>query len=244
MSENINENMTEKEAKKAEELKKKELEREKYQEQLNDPNLTKKEKKKIKRKLEELEPFDLKKEIFSWIRIFIAAVVIAFLVNNFVIINVNVPSGSMETTIMTKDRMLGNRLAYKTGDIKRGDIVIFKFPDDESQLFVKRVIGLPGDKVVIKEGKIYINDSEEPLEEDYLPEEWTVGNDASNLPDGKNEYNVPEGSYFLMGDNRNISNDARYWNNTYVKKDKIIAKAMCVYFPFNHMHALESAEYN
>ena len=72
----------------------------------------------------------------------------------------------------------------------------------------------------------------------------TVGNDASNLPDGKNEYNVPEGSYFLMGDNRNISNDARYWNNTYVKKDKIIAKAMCVYFPFNHMHALESAEYN
>lgn len=93
MSENINENMTEKEAKKAEELKKKELEREKYQEQLNDPNLTKKEKKKIKRKLEELEPFDLKKEIFSWIRIFIAAVVIAFLVNNFVIINANVPSG-------------------------------------------------------------------------------------------------------------------------------------------------------
>ena len=216
MSDNINENMTEKEAKKAEELKKKELERAKYQEQLNDPNLTKKEKKKIKRKLEELEPFDLKK----------------------------VPSGSMETTIMTKDRMLGNRLAYKTGDIKRGDIVIFKFPDDESQLFVKRVIGLPGDKVVIKEGKIYINDSEEPLEEDYLPEEWTVGNDASNLPDGKNEYNVPEGSYFLMGDNRNISNDARYWNNTYVKKEKIIAKAMCVYFPFNHMHTLESAEYN
>ena len=222
MSDNINENMTEKEAKKAEELKKKELERAKYQEQLNAPNLTKKEKKKIKRKLEELEPFDLKKEVFSWIRIFIAAVVIAFLVNNFVIINANVPSGSMETTIMTKDRMLGNRLAYKTGDIKRGDIVIFKFPDDESQLFVKRVIGLPGDKVVIKEGKIYINDSEEPLEEDYLP----------------------EGSYFLMGDNRNISNDARYWNNTYVKKDKIIAKAMCVYFPFNHMHTLESAEYN
>ena len=90
MSDNINENMTEKEAKKAEELKKKELERAKYQEQLNDPNLTKKEKKKIKRKLEELEPFDLKKEVFSWIRIFIAAVVIAFLVNNFVIINANV----------------------------------------------------------------------------------------------------------------------------------------------------------
>ena len=223
MSENINENMTEKEAKKAEELKKKELEREKYQEQLNDPNLTKKEKKKIKRKLEELEPFDLKKEIFSWIRIFIAAVVIAFLVNNFVIINANVPSGSMETTIMTKDRMLGNRLAYKTGDIKRGDIVIFKFPDDESQLFVKRVIGLPGDKVVIKEGKIYINDSEEPLDDSFCPEE--------PAKEDWGPYEVPEGCYFMMGDNRNHSADSRYWQNTFVRFDQIVGKAMVRYYP-------------
>ena len=222
MSDNINENMTEKEAKKAEELKKKELERAKYQEQLNDPNLTKKEKKKIKRKLEELEPFDLKKEVFSWIRIFIAAVVIAFLVNNFVIINANVPSGSMETTIMTKDRMLGNRLAYKTGDIKRGDIVIFKFPDDESQLFVKRVIGLPGDKVVIKEGKIYINDSEEPLDDSFVAE-TPVGDFGP--------YKVPEGSYFMLGDNRNHSRDSRYWINSFVEKDKILGKAVLRYFP-------------
>ena len=183
-------------------------------------------------------------ELWEYVKMIVFVVVIVFIINNVLLINARIPSESMEKTIMTGDRVFGNRLAYMTKDPERFDIVIFKFPDDESQLFVKRVIGLPGDKVVIKEGKIYINDSEEPLEEDYLPEEWTVGNDASNLPDGKNEYNVPEGSYFLMGDNRNISNDARYWNNTYVKKDKIIAKAMCVYFPFNHMHALESAEYN
>ena len=192
----------------------------------------------------EKEKVDPKKEFFSWVRIFVVAIALALCINNFLIINANVPSGSMENTIMTGSRMIGLRTAYWFKEPQRGEIIIFKYPDDESENFVKRVIGLPGDKVVIKEGKIYINDSEEPLEEDYLPEEWTVGNDVSNLPDGKNEYNVPEGSYFLMGDNRNISNDARYWNNTYVKKDKIIAKAMCVYFPFNHMHALESAEYN
>ena len=231
MSDNINENMTEKEAKKAEELKKKELERAKYQEQLNDPNLTKKEKKKIKRKLEELEPFDLKKEVFSWIRIFIAAVVIAFLVNNFVIINANVPSGSMETTIMTKDRMLGNRLAYKTGDIKRGDIVIFKFPDDESQKYVKRVIGLPGEKVTITEGKIYINNSDVPLEEDYLKEDWVRAT-------GPFSFEVPEDSYLVLGDNRNDSYDARYWENTYVTKDEIIGKAYFTYYPFSRFGSL------
>ena len=222
MSENINENMTEKEAKKAEELKKKELEREKYQEQLNDPNLTKKEKKKIKRKLEELEPFDLKKEIFSWIRIFIAAVVIAFLVNNFVIINANVPSGSMETTIMTKDRMLGNRLAYKTGDIKRGDIVIFKFPDDESQLFIKRLIGLPGETVEIRDGKVYINGSDEPLDDSFVPE----------VPTGNyGPYTVPENSYFMLGDNREYSRDSRFWQNTFVSFDEIVGKAIVRYYP-------------
>ena len=244
MSDNINENMTEKEAKKAEELKKKELERAKYQEQLNDPNLTKKEKKKIKRKLEELEPFDLKKEVFSWIRIFIAAVVIAFLVNNFVIINANVPSGSMETTIMTKDRMLGNRLAYKTGDIKRGDIVIFKFPDDESQLFVKRVIGLPGEKVTIKDSKIYINDSKEPLKETYLKEDWYWEN-GSEESGGELVYQVPEDSYFVLGDNRNNSKDSRLWTTTnYVSKSKIIAKAEFVYWPWKVKGMLETAKYD
>lgn len=235
---------TEKEVKKSEKLIQMEEERAKYEEQLKNPDLSKKERKKIKRKLEEMKPFSWRAEMFSWIRIFLVAVIVAFLVNNYVIINANVPSGSMETTIMTGDRMVGNRLAYQLGDIQRGEIVIFKFPDDESQLFVKRVIGLPGDKVVIKEGKIYINDSETPLEEDYLPEEWKVGNDASNLPDGVNEYNVPEGCYFLMGDNRNISNDARYWDNKYVKKEKIVAKALCVYWPLSHIKMLESADYD
>lgn len=188
---------------------------------------------------QEDKSFNVKKEIFSWIKIILIAVVIAFVINNFIIINANVPTGSMEKTIIPEDRMIGLRTAYWFSNPERGDIVIFKFPDDESETFVKRVIGLPGEKVVIKDAKIYINDSEEPLKEDYLPEEWT----NTNGSDTPLEYNVPEDSYFVLGDNRNLSRDARFWTNTYVKKSKIIAKAEFIYWPWGHKGLLKSADY-
>jgi signal peptidase I len=122
-------------------------------------------------------------------------------------------------------------LSYLISEPERGDIVIFKFPDDESQKFIKRIIGLPGEKVVIEDGKIYINDAEVPLEETYLKEEWVVGT-------GPYEFNVPEGCYFVMGDNRNDSNDARFWDNTYVTAAEIIGKAEFIYYPFNHIKSL------
>lgn len=190
-------------------------------------------KKAVKKKKKGDEEFSLKREIFSWIKIFIIAVIIAFVVNNCIIMNANVPSGSMKNTILEKDRMIGLRTAYWLSDPKRGDIVIFENPDyyekgslASDKYFVKRVIGLPGDKVVIRDAKIYINDSKTPLEEPYLPEEWTEMNGSTE----ELEYNVPEGCYFVMGDNRNSSNDARYWINTYVKRDKIIAKAEFKYW--------------
>ena len=194
--------------------------------------------------INELENRDTKKinarkELFSWIRIILIAVVIAFVINNFIIINANVPTGSMENTIMPGDRMIGLRTAYWFSDPQRGDIVIFKFPDDERETYVKRVIGMPGDKVVIKDAKIYINDAKEPLKEDYLPEEWTYINGS----DEPLEYQVPEDSYFVLGDNRNHSADARGWINTYVKKSKIIAKAEFVYWPWSDKGLLKRADY-
>lgn len=184
------------------------------------------------------DDFNIKKEIFSWIKIIVAAVVIAFFINNVIIINANVPSGSMEKTIMTGDRMIGLRTSYWFSDPQRGDIVIFKNPDNEEETFVKRLIGMPGDKVVIKDAKIYINDSR-PLKEDYLPEEWIRANGS----DGVLEYKVPKESYFMLGDNRNVSRDARFWTNTYVRRDQVIAEAKFVYWPWGHKGLLKSADY-
>lgn len=164
--------------------------------------------------------------LFEWVRIIVFAVVIALLINHFLIANALIPSGSMETTIMTGDRIIGLRTSYWFSEPERGDIVIFKYPDDESKLFIKRVIGLPGDKVEIVEGKVYINDSTEPLAEPYL----TVEPKGSFGP-----YEVPEGSYFMLGDNRNVSKDSRYWDNTFVKEEKIIAKAFFRYYPSFHL---------
>lgn len=171
------------------------------------------------------------REVFSWILTVVFAVVAALFIKNYIIINANIPSGSMENTIMTGDRIIGLRLAYNWKDPKRGDIVIFKFPDDESQNFIKRVIGLPGETVTIVDGKIYINDSATPLKEDYLKEEWTVST-------GPYTFQVPDDSYLVLGDNRNNSEDARFWKNTYVKKEKILGEALFRYYPFSQAGSL------
>ena len=123
---------------------------------------------------------------------------------------------------MTGDRIFGNRLAYTFGEPERFDIVIFKFPDDESQLFIKRVIGLPGETVEIRDGKVYIDGSHTPLDDSFTPE-TPVGDYGP--------YEVPEDCYFMLGDNRNYSKDSRFWQNTYVEEDKILGKAVLKYFP-------------
>lgn len=170
------------------------------------------------------------KEIFSFLLSFAAAVAIALLIQRFVIINANIPSGSMENTIMTSDRLIGNRLSYLFGKPQRGDIVIFRYPDDESQLFVKRVIGLPGETVTIEEAKVYING--ERLDEPYLKETWVV--DA-----GPYSFEVPVGCYLVLGDNRNNSKDARYWVNSYVKEEQMLGKAVFRYWPFDTIGVLK-----
>ena len=161
------------------------------------------------------------KELFQWLIAILAAVAIALFVDNFLIVNAQIPSGSMENTIMTGDRVVGNRLSYLT---------IFKYPDDESQLFIKRIIGLPGETVEIRDGHIYIDGSSEPLE-DVETKEYMVGNYGP--------YTIPEGCYFVMGDNRNDSKDSRYWIHPYVSKDKILGKAVFRYWPITEMKTIK-----
>lgn len=173
-----------------------------------------------------------RKELFSWAMTLSIAIGVALVLRSYVVINAAVPTGSMENTIEPGDNLFGYRLAYLSSKPERGDIVIFLNPDKESEKYIKRIIGLPGEKVTITEGRVYINDSTEPLVEDYLKEEWVCGT-------GPYEFEVPEGCYFMMGDNRNYSKDSRFWEHPFVSEDKILGKALFIYFPFNHFGKLE-----
>ena len=169
-----------------------------------------------------------KKDLIDMAKVLFPAIAITWIVMFFLIANAIVPSGSMEPTIMTGSRIIGNRLAYKGGKTpERGDIIIFRYPDDESYYFVKRLIGKSGDVVEIipnenMDGYGYVRVNGDRLNEPYLSEQMSV--------EEYQRYEVPDGCYFFMGDNRNHSNDARYWNNTYVKEEKIVAKVLFQYW--------------
>ena len=156
------------------------------------------------------EPKDRKKEILEWLQIIIAAAVIAFCLNTFVVANSRVPSASMENTIMTGDRILGSRLSYYFGNTpERGDIVIFTHKAEPGKDKTRLV-------------KVFINGSDTPLQETYLPEAM----DSKDY-----HFEVPEGCYLMLGDNRNHSIDARGWEDPYVTEDEIKAKVLFRYFP-------------
>ncbi len=195
------------------------------------------------------EPFSWKKEILSWIQILVIAAAIAFALNTFVIANSRVPTGSMKNTIMEGDRVIGSRLSYRFSKPERGDIAIFIFgykcrncgvsyqetetgfcpkcgrADKRNSViyYVKRVIGLPGDTVDIHDGHVYLNGSETPYDEPYLAEPMETPEPL--------HYEVPEGHYLMLGDNRNYSLDARFWRYTYIAQEKMIAKVLFRYFP-------------
>ena len=172
----------------------------------------------------EKEKTSLKAEIISWIQVIVCAALIAFFMNSFIIANSRVPSGSMENTIMTGDRVIGSRLQYKFfGDPERGDVIIFRWPDNEKILFVKRIIGLPGDTVTIRSGHVFLNDSSEPLEETYLKEDMMVEPEMT--------FTVPENAYFCLGDNRNDSEDSRHLEIGLVESRQIKGKLWLRYSP-------------
>ena len=160
------------------------------------------------------------KELLHYVAIIAVVLGIGLFINKGLIVNAKIPSESMENTIMTGDRLIALRTAYWFQDPKRGDIVVFRYPDNEEKLYIKRVIGTPGDTVEGKDGTVYVNGAE--LEEPYIKEEM-----SSDF----GPYKVPEDSYFMLGDNRNSSIDSRFWKNTYVKKEKILGEVAIRYYP-------------
>jgi signal peptidase I len=173
--------------------------------------------------MQDTDKKEIRKEILSWVKTIVAAVIFALLITNFVIVNAKVPTGSMEDTINPDDRVVAFRLSYIHDKPQRFDIVVFRYPDDRSMLFVKRIIGLPGDTVNIRGGKVYINDSTTPLNDSFVRE--------TPYDEDLGPFVVPSDSYFMMGDNRNNSLDSRYWTNKYVVKSDILGKVIFRYFP-------------
>lgn len=152
----------------------------------------------------------------------IVAVILCILINRFLLFKAYIPSESMVPTLNKYDQIFVTRI-YNTDSIKRGDIVVFKSQELNDTL-IKRVIGLPGDRIVISHGKVTVNG--EAINESYV-----VNVDNSDKRDGT--YYVPDDSFFFLGDNRPISDDAGLWNNPFIKSDDIIGKAQLRVYPFN-----------
>lgn len=139
---------------------------------------------------------------------------------------------SMDPTLQENNYLLINKLAYKIGDVEHGDIIVFesemKKEDGENKLLIKRVIGLPGETITIQNGEVYIDGV--MLQEDYLNDGTTSGELLN--------YTVPEGQYFVMGDNRLVSIDSRSEEVGCVSEDAIMGKAFVRLYPFNEIGSL------
>lgn len=142
-------------------------------------------------------------------------------INTFVILNADVPTGSMIPTLPEGCHFVADRRAYVNMSPERYDVIVFHAPDT-GELYVKRVIGLPGETVHIRGGKVYINNETEALDDSFCKEPMKYED---------KDYKVPADSYFMLGDNRNDSLDSRYWTNTYVSSDLILGKVWFMYYP-------------
>jgi signal peptidase I len=162
----------------------------------------------------------------AWLRDLALSLVFAVVLIVFLYQPVKVEGTSMMPSLTNQERIFINKFTYKlgSGKIDRGDTVVFLFPEDKSKSYIKRVIGVPGDRIRIDEGLVYVNGH--LLDEPYVPEDYR---DRMS----KEERLVPPDSYFVLGDHRNSSNDSRAWG--YVPKNLIYGKAVFVYWPLEKM---------
>lgn len=175
---------------------------------------------------EEKQPKSKLREAVEFLIPIVVAVIIAIILKSVVFANAVVPTGSMLNTIHEGDRIIASRLAYVKEDPQRYDVIIFKYPDDEKQIYVKRVIGLPGETVQVINGVVYVTKTDGEtiqLDDSFV---------TNCTPEGNfGPFEVPADSYFMMGDNRNSSWDSRFWDNKFVNKEEILGKVKFKYYP-------------
>jgi signal peptidase I len=163
-------------------------------------------------------------EIRFWFRDVLFACAIAIFLVVFVVQPVKVEGTSMQPRLADQERIFVNRFIYRFKDICKGDVVVFWFPKDRNKSFIKRILGVPGDRVEIQDGSVYVNDAK--LEEPYLKPEFRDHKSFKKVI-------VPPGQYFVLGDHRNSSNDSRAWG--FVDRSLIYGKAVFCYWPVSRV---------
>jgi signal peptidase I len=167
----------------------------------------------------------LKEELVAWVKTLLSAAVYAVLIVTFGFQVARVEGQSMAPTLEDQDRLIVNKLVYRIGEPRRGDIVMLYYPLNPDKSFVKRVIAEDGDTVRIVDGRVYVNDI--PLKDDYVSSEYRSHDDWGPQV-------IPEGYYFVMGDHRNNSSDSRHWG--FVPKKYIIGKVQLRWWPIPTAH--------
>jgi signal peptidase I len=178
----------------------------------------------------------------------VVAVILALFIRTFAVQAFKIPTGSMETNLLIGDHLLVNKLAYSPSlgpfeatllgkrEIQRGHVVVFKFPEDPSRDFIKRVIGLPGETLEIRDKQVFVNGK--PIEEPYVHflepplrrDDPEYGLRGESIRDNWGPKVVPEGELFVLGDNRDNSRDSRFWG--FLPRDQVKGRALLVYWSY------------
>jgi signal peptidase I len=161
--------------------------------------------------------------VWEVLQTLLMAVILYFLIDAM-IGRVRVENISMQPTLHQDQFILVNKLAYRLGSFERGDIVVFHFPGDPEEDYIKRVIGLPGETVDVRDGRVYVNG--QLLDEPYI----------AAPPNYIKSYKVPDDGIYVLGDNRNQSSDSHMWG--YVPVNNVVGKALIVYWPLNELKIL------
>lgn len=167
-----------------------------------------------------------KSSLREMIEVVVVALALAFFIKTFIVGNFWIPSESMVPTIEINDKVIVTNFSYWFEGPQRGDVVVFRYPQDPKKDYIKRCIGLPGETIQFQNSQLYVNG--QLVEEPYLPEGLQF--------EDYGPVQVPEGQYFMCGDNRNHSSDSRAWG--FVEKKFIIGKAQVIYWPFDRWGTL------